>query len=88
MTVFDVLSSGSVILRTELLLWIDLVLKAYVFVTGSVAHAVMVVSSMSSNMATLKYNLIGFGFIFLIFSCFPQWGVPNRWLEFQADGIQ
>ena len=21
-------------------------------------------------------------------SCFPQWGVPNRWLEFQADGIQ
>ena len=22
------------------------------------------------------------------FSCFPQWGVPNRWLEFQADGIQ
>jgi hypothetical protein len=21
-------------------------------------------------------------------SCIPQWGVPNRWLEFQADGIQ
>ena len=21
-------------------------------------------------------------------TCFPQWGVPNRWLEFQADGIQ
>ena len=23
-----------------------------------------------------------------IVTCFPQWGVPNRWLEFQADGIQ
>ena len=21
-------------------------------------------------------------------TCFPQWGVPNRWLECQADGIQ
>ena len=21
-------------------------------------------------------------------TCFPQWGVPNRWLEFQADSIQ
>jgi hypothetical protein len=44
------------------------VLIGQVTVSSTVtAHAVMVVSSMSSIMATLKYNLIGFGFIFLIF---------------------
>ena len=49
MMVFDVLSSGSVILRVELLFSSDLVLKAYVFVTGSVAHAVCAIVSITAR---------------------------------------